>query len=213
MITYVITDGRGNYATQNVAGRYFPVCSFEGCAQFDSYGKAKNILKSCLGKGFNKYYHVEEIAVQDEEVEVLPATLPAEKRLEQKADTMKVLVDEPEVENIVPQAYEALATALRILEDANSKREFLLNRQCRVDQEISDIEHYTEFSDNLNVYQGWLAYKLLKKRLEERRIIKDELQMLGGINETIEALRKAVKQIEGMNSRQYTPRVLRELFA
>lgn len=213
MITYVITDGRGNYATQNVAGRYFPVCSFEGCAQFDSYAKAKNILKSCLGKSFNKYYHVEEVVIEDEVAEVIPATLPEVQPIESKHEAMKQLVEEPEIENVVPAAYEALASALKILEEANDKKEFLSNRLCRIDQEISDIEHYTEFSENLNVYQGWLAYKLLKKRLEERRIIKNELQMLNGANETIDILKKAVKQIEGMNGRQYTPRVLRELFA
>lgn len=143
MIKYVITDGKGYYATQNVAGRYF----------------------------------------------------------------------QPIIEDVVPKAYEALKNALDIFREADRNREFLVNRLRMIDCEISDIEHYTEFSEGLNVYQGWLAYKLLKKRLEERRIIKDELNMLNNAEETIGCLEKAVKQIDGMNNRQYSPRVLRELFA
>ena len=83
-----------------------------------------------------------------------------------------------------------MKNALDIFREADRNREFLVNR-----------------------YQGWLAYKLLKKRLEERRIIKDELNMLNNAEETIGCLEKAVKQIDGMNNRQYSPRVLRELFA
>ena len=216
MIVYVITDGKGYYATQNVAGKYFPVCSFEGCAQFDSYTKAKNILKSCLGKSFNRRYHVEEVVIDDPVVEVtdvVPAELVAEpSKCETKADTIKALLEEPLIEDVVPKAYEALKSALNIFREADRNREFLVNKLRMIDCEISDIEHYTEFSEGLNVYQGWLAYKLLKKRLEERRIIKDELNMLNNAEETIGCLEKAVRQIEGMNNRQYSPRVLRELF-
>lgn len=221
MIKYVITDGKGYYATQNVAGRYFPVCSFEGCAQFDSYTKAKNILKSCLGKSFNRKFHVEEVVIDDPVVEVtdvIPAELVTEvsepvAKSETRSETIKALIDEPIIEDVVPKAYEALKNALDIFREADRNREFLINRLRMIDCEISDIEHYTEFSEGLNVYQGWLAYKLLKKRLEERRIIKDELNMLNNAEETIGCLEKAVKQIDGMNNRQYSPRVLRELFA
>ena len=217
MITYVITDGKGYYATQNVAGRYFPVCSFEGCAQFDSYTKAKNVLKSCLGKSFNRKFHVEEVVIDDPVVEVtdvVPAPLQtvAEAKVETRSEAIKGLIDEPILEDIIPKAYEALKNALDIYREADRNREFLSNRLRMVDCEISDIEHYTEFSEGLNVYQGWLAYKLLKRRLEERRIIKNELNLLNTAEETIGCLEKACKQIEGMNSRQYSPRVLRELF-
>ena len=221
MIKYVITDGKGYYATQNVAGRYFPVCSFEGCAQFDSYTKAKNILKSCLGKSFNRKFHVEEVVIDDPVVEVtdvIPAELVTEvsepaPKSETRSEVIKALIDEPIIEDVIPKAYEALKSALDIFREADRNREFLINRLRMIDCEISDIEHYTEFSEGLNVYQGWLAYKLLKKRLEERRIIKDELNMLNNAEETIGCLEKAVKQIDGMNNRQYSPRVLRELFA
>lgn len=221
MIKYVITDGKGYYATQNVAGRYFPVCSFEGCAQFDSYTKAKNILKSCLGKSFNRKFHVEEVVIDDPVVEitdVIPAELVTEvsepaPKSETRSEVIKALIDEPIIEDVIPKAYEALKSALDIFREADRNREFLINRLRMIDCEISDIEHYTEFSEGLNVYQGWLAYKLLKKRLEERRIIKDTLNMLNNAEETIGCLEKAVKQIEGMNNRQYSPRVLRELFA
>ena len=226
MIVYVITDGKGYYATQNVAGRYFPVCSFEGCVQFDSYAKAKNTLKSCLGKSFNRKFHVEEVVIDDPPVLVHPAqendaeVLDIIQVVDEKStkdasriDAIKDLVDEPLVENFVPKVHESLKAALDILEEAYREKEFLNNRLRVIDCEISDVEHYTEFSEGLNVYQGWLAYKLLKRRLEERRIIKDELMMLNNADETIESLKKAVHQIDGMTNRQYSPRVLKELFA
>lgn len=216
MIVYVITDGKGYYATQNVAGKYFPACSFEGCVQFDSYTKAKNILKSCLGKSFNRRFHVEEIVIDDPVVEVtdvVPAELVQEPKVESRCDVIKALIDEPIIEDVIPKAHEALKNALDIFREADRNRDYLVNRLRILDCEISDIEHYTEFSEGLNVYQGWLAYKLLKKRLEERRIIKDELLMLNNAEETIGCLERAVKQIEGMSNRQYSPRVLRELFA
>ena len=150
--------------------------------------------------------------------DVIPAELVTKvsepvAKSETRSEAIKALIDEPIIEDVIPKAYEALKSALDIFREADRNREFLVNRLRMIDCEISDIEHYTEFSEGLNVYQGWLAYKLLKKRLEERRIIKDELNMLNNAEETIGCLEKAVKQIDGMNNRQYSPRVLRELFA
>ncbi len=74
--------------------------------------------------------------------------------------------------------------------------------------------HYIEFT-NLNAAQGYKAYKILKDRRVKRRSIKNELQVLGiilgkKISET--ATDEIMKCIEGLDNRQYAPRVLQELF-
>lgn len=54
----------------------------------------------------------------------------------------------------------------------------LHNKLSIADQKKSDVEHFIEINPNLNASQGYNAYKLLKEILEERRLIKNEIEEL-----------------------------------
>lgn len=90
----------------------------------------------------------------------------------------------------------------------------MLSQLSKIDQELSDINHYIEFV-NLNAAQGYKAYKMIKDRRIKRRSIKNELQVVDiilskKISET--ATDEIQKAISGMDKRKYEPRVLNELF-
>ena len=98
--------------------------------------------------------------------------------------------------------------------EALHRKDSLLNQLSKVDQELSDINHYIEFC-NLNAAQGYKAYKMIKDRRIIRRSIKNELDVLNiilskKISET--ATDEIHKAITGMDNRKYEPRVLNELF-
>lgn len=54
----------------------------------------------------------------------------------------------------------------------------LHNELSIVDQKKSDIEHFIELNSNLSASQGYKVYKLLKEVLEERRVIKNQIEEL-----------------------------------
>ena len=90
----------------------------------------------------------------------------------------------------------------------------MLSQLSKIDQELSDIDHYIEFV-NLNAAQGYKAYRMIKDRRIIRRSIKNELDVLNiilgkKISET--ATDEIQKAIYGMDKRTYEPRVLNELF-
>lgn len=101
-----------------------------------------------------------------------------------------------------------------LAKDATDRKDVLSKELSDVEKEIQDCLHYIEFT-NLNAAQGYKAYKILKDRRVKRRSIKNELQVLGiilgkKISET--ATDEIMKCIEGLDNRQYAPRVLQELF-
>lgn len=98
--------------------------------------------------------------------------------------------------------------------EALHRKDELVQQLSKVDQELSDVNHYIEFC-NLNAAQGYKAYKMIKDRRIKRRSIKNELQVVDiilskKICET--ATDEIQKAIAGMDQRTYEPRVLNELF-
>lgn len=60
-------------------------------------------------------------------------------------------------------------------EEIKSQWKELNNKLSIADQKVGDIEHFIEFNNSLNAAQGYQIYKLLKEVLEERRIIKNQI--------------------------------------
>lgn len=82
------------------------------------------------------------------------------------------------------------------------------------DKKKSDIEHYIELYP-LSASQGYKASKMLKDCLEERRNIKDELQMIDNafrMNIGYMSKGNARNVLVNTEDKQYKPRVLKELF-
>jgi hypothetical protein len=109
-----------------------------------------------------------------------------------------------------------------IIEDLEVNYDLLAKRKkvlaleyLEIEREITDIYHAMEFYD-LDESKGYKCYKLLRESLIRRRKIKDETQKIdyileGGINGVVSG--ETRKKIEAMKERQYTPRVLTELFS
>ena len=98
--------------------------------------------------------------------------------------------------------------------EALHRKDELSSQLSKVDQELSDINHYIEFC-NLNAAQGYKAYKMIKERRIKRRSIKNELEVLSiilGKKISDTASDEIQKAIAGMDQRTYEPRVMTELF-
>ena len=107
-------------------------------------------------------------------------------------------------------------TASNELKDIANKimirREHLTRELSLIDLEIQDIEHAAEFYE-LNASQGYKLYKMLHDARIKRRNIKDEWSMLGAfLNSSIKNMDNVRKMSDGLDNRQYTPRVNKELF-
>lgn len=98
--------------------------------------------------------------------------------------------------------------------DLQARNLYLQSKLSLVELEIVDIEHAAEFY-NLNASQGYKIYKMLHDRQKVRREIKNEMEQIKYILNG--SMRSALtnnisKSINGLDTRQYTPRVLNELF-
>ena len=80
----------------------------------------------------------------------------------------------------------------------------------RLNEEITDIEHYIEFS-KLNVPDAYRAYKMLRDTLQERRQVKDTIRVVKELydNCNVDKLADVKSELE---NRVYIPRRLSGLF-
>ena len=94
------------------------------------------------------------------------------------------------------------------------RKQQLIEELRNISAELCDIEHYVEFT-SLNASGGYRIYRMLKERLLQRRKIKDELLC---ISIFLKAEPRNIlngnlsRQIAGLGTREYGPRVLTELF-
>ena len=94
------------------------------------------------------------------------------------------------------------------------RRLYLMEMIHTVDLEIVDIEHAAEFY-NLNASQGYKLYKLLHDARNRRREYKDELEKINlslGTSIRSTNMENLERSILGLDNRQYTPRINKELF-
>lgn len=80
----------------------------------------------------------------------------------------------------------------------------------RLTEEITDIEHYIEFS-KLNVSDAYRTYKMLRDTLQERRRIKDSITAAKALYENCDVKEIATTQRQ-LEDRSYKPRRLTGLF-
>ena len=94
------------------------------------------------------------------------------------------------------------------------RRLYLMEMIHTVDLEIVDIEHAAEFY-NLNASQGYKLYKLLHDARNRRREYKNELEKINlslGTSIRSTNMENLQRGILGLDNRQYTPRINKELF-
>lgn len=200
MAQYVITDGkRFIYRMHN--GKYIPTSS-ESMADIYNKKQAERIFENSLSKPLRAAFRVEKYDKPPDGVKQV-------NKEEISHNTEKVLIS-----NNIQRWIDRISDLNGLAKDATDRKDVLSKELSDVEKEIQDCLHYIEFT-NLNAAQGYKAYKILKDRRVKRRSIKNELQVLGiilgkKISET--ATDEIMKCIEGLDNRQYAPRVLQELF-
>lgn len=200
MAQYVITDGT-RWIMRDKHGRYVPT-SCEALADVFSNKQATGIFQSNLSKALKSVFRVQKIDEPSKLIKQISQET-AQENTERvlTAENIKRWIDK--IDGLNGLATEAL-----------HRKDELVQQLSKVDQELSDVNHYIEFC-NLNAAQGYKAYKMIKDRRIKRRSIKNELQVVDiilskKISET--ATDEIQKAIAGMDQRTYEPRVLNELF-
>lgn len=198
---YYITDGK-RFIWKNNRGKY-TVTHGEMMADRYTLAEAESIFNNQLPKWMRTAFRVEKIVSADtKEVKALS-----------KSDIHKNTEKVMDME-YVSKWLERLESLNGLAEEASTRRERLRGEQSLVDGQIQDELHYIEFA-KCNAYQAWVSWKRLQILRQQRRSIKNELEVLDIILEkkvgqvVAEDIRK---QIEGMDHRMYTPRSQVELY-
>jgi len=199
---YLITDG-DRFIYRNHSGKYVPVKS-ESMADLYSKKQAEAIHANCIPKSLRKLFRVERSSVIQVDKSIKPPDA-----VQISNNTEKVMLS-TNIQLWVDKIKDLNGLAAEVSE----RKETLLNQLRDVDKKISDINHYIEFT-KLNASQGFKAYKLIKDNLSHRRVVKNELTVLNIIldyklDEAVEE--EIMKRIEGLDKRNYKPRILEELF-
>lgn len=125
------------------------------------------------------------------------------------------------IEQVISDTDESIAEILTqvrsfesYMQDIGKKRDTLTYELSKVDAEIEDILHASEFY-NLNACEGYKLYKMLRDARIKRRKLKDYIEVVGYVERATGkdfANNVGSKSILGKETREYTPRVLNELF-
>lgn len=216
MIQYVLTDGHGSFIRHDTySGKYVPVRNETLAEKWEQRNKAQNILKNGLTKQLKRKFHIDSI---DDGVGIsgIEKDTVAEKDAIQDLhiDEVKKIIDDDYKDTQLDKWESGIESMTEFVQDAETRKEYLSKEMSDIDKEIIDIQHYIEFND-MNAYQGWMAYKMLQNRLKKRRKIKNELQVLiqlGNCKIDSSMIGDIKNAINEMNNRVYTPRVLKQLF-
>ena len=200
MSQYVITDG-SRWITKNRNGKYVPT-TCEALADTFGNKEANSVYNNNLSKALKSCFHVEKIDKPPELVKQI-----TQEKVNENTET-------PSNSENIQYWIDKVSDLNGLASEALHRKDDLLSQLSKIDQELSDIDHYIEFV-NLNAAQGYKAYRMIKDRRIIRRSIKNELDVLNiilgkKISET--ATDEIQKAISGMDKRTYEPRVLNELF-
>lgn len=187
---YVICNDN-SYLCQ-AKGGFFAVDNINQATKWKKISSANNILND-LPEDFDNYGFSVRYVTKNGEIAVEPMATPTELDYDilEKADEIAELARQ-----------------------AENRRTYLLEKIQMIDLEIVDIEHAAEFY-NLNAAQGYKLYKMLHNARVERRELKNELEKINmflGSSIGSAKMENLKKSITGMENRQYSPRVNKELF-
>ena len=200
MSQYVITDG-SRWITKNRNGKYVPT-TCEALADTFGNKEANSVYNNNLSKALKSCFRVMKVDKPPELVKQI-----TQEKVNENTET-------PSNSENIQYWIDKISDLNGLASEALHRKDNLLSQLSKIDQELSDIDHYIEFV-NLNAAQGYNAYRMIKERRIKRRSIKNELDVINiilgkKISET--ATDEIQKAISGMDKRTYEPRVLNELF-
>lgn len=188
---YIIYNG-DNYLYQNKKNSYEIVHDVNKATKWEKLQSANNVCKNMnQSKNFKNYHLKVKYVVQNNGITYEPH--------EVKLD-YDILEKVKEISEFAKQ-----------LED---RKIYLMDMIHKIDLEIVDIEHAAEFY-NLSASQGYKLYKMLHNARIKRRELKNELEKIGftlGASIKSDSMENLKNSIIGLDSREYEPRVNKELF-
>ncbi|MBR4589291.1 MAG: hypothetical protein IKO36_01395 [Bacteroidaceae bacterium] len=208
MALYVITDGNKNYIRRDIDGKYVAARSRALADEFLEKWKAEKVLKNNLTPKKRKLYRVVEEDVGFTVVKK-PEQDQAEKPKEERKPEQLIL--SPQIEELRKK----IEGVKKFIDDAENRRSELSDLLSNTDKEITDIQHYIEFSD-INGEDIASTYNMLKTRLKNRRQIKNELSVLRQLAECkmdASMFGDLLTVISDLDNKTYVPRVLTSLFS
>lgn len=188
---YVIKNHKNVYIRLNENGK--PVTCGDGNKGLFEHSKAKNIFKS-LPKTLRRLNF---------RIECVPDIPPKiiQTRNYKISDDIKKWVDK-------------FGICEDVLNEATDRMKFLLEEQRKLDNELIDILHIIEIENSKDLYNGWLQYKHIRENREKRRLVKDEMIIIGDILEKVNSScfqrERLQRSIDGLFTRKYTFRVVEE---
>ena len=188
---YIICNN-DNYLHRNKKNHFSVVHTMENATTWSDAQKADNVC-AINAKELVLKYGLEVKYVSQENKVVNPPAKPIELEYD-------ILDKVKEISEFTKQIEE--------------RRLYLMEMIHTVDLEIVDIEHAAEFY-NLNASQGYKLYKLLHDARNRRREYKDELEKINlslGTSIRSTNMENLERSILGLDNRQYTPRINKELF-
>lgn len=118
------------------------------------------------------------------------------------------------VSNVIKQWVDKFGICGDVLNEAADRMKFLMEEQRKLDNELIDILHIIEIENSKDLYNGWLQYKHIRENREKRRLVKDEMIIIGDILEKVNSScfqrERLQKSIDGLFTRKYTFRVVEE---
>lgn len=195
---YVIKIGK-NFIGYNTEGRYDEVDSISKAIRGDLH-RLSNIVNNSITP--NKRSKCKVVAFNTIKVEPVVST-PKHVAVVSSTSTSSSMFD-----TVLEQIKKIDLVSF------HKEHSELSKKMSRIDQEVSDIQHYIEFN-KMNAAEGYKAFKLLQDKLLERRVIKDDLakfQILASAKVSDIYDGTLDDKIDEFYNRDYTPRVLKELF-
>ena len=190
-MAYIICNN-DNYLKRDKKNHLSIVHNINEASKWNDIVKANNMCK-INAKDLCKHYNLEvKYASQDNRI-LNPVAKPIE------------------LEYDILDRVKEIFTFTKEIED---RRLYLKEMVHNIDLEIVDIEHAAEFY-TLNASQGYKLYKMLHNARIKRREYKNELQKIDlslGTSIRSKDIENLEKSIVGMEHREYTPRVNKELF-
>lgn len=208
MSLFIITDGNKNYIRRDINGRYVKVKSRALADEFSDRWKAKKVLDNNLNPKARKGYYIseEETGIMNPEIPVIQNPQPIK---------IEVKVNTDECVDKIGELKDKILNLQKFVTENENRRTKLCDSLSSTDKEITDIQHYIEFSD-LDADESLKVYQMLKERLKSRRNIKNELSILRQLVDCkmeTSMLDDILIAISELDNKKYVPRVLTELFS
>lgn len=207
MTGYVIADANKSiWVHQDSNGAYSLTTDKNKAVIFESKIVADSVFKSNLSK-----------LIKSKGVLVKPVKLQIAGLDDQQPVNAKVLaVESPSVHHDFGSSKYIISVISDAMAKLNCRHTALVDEQSKYDRQVTDVEHYIEFNaGKLNACDGYKAYKLLQDVLVKRRKIKDELQIINVVRDTMafpEDIANIDAKVQKLESRQYEPREFKYLF-